>query len=86
MAASSEHEILSVDGREIPISNPSKVLFPDAGYTKLDLARYYLAVAPGALRAAGGRPNNNDARSLHRRPSIPVGGLSKTVSKNPLSA
>ncbi len=57
MAASTEHEILNVDGREIPISNPSKVLFPDAGYTKLDLARYYLAVAPGALRAAGGRPN-----------------------------
>ena len=34
-----------------------KVLFPQAGYTKLDLARYYLAVADGALRAAGGRPN-----------------------------
>ena len=33
------------------------MLFPDAGYTKLDLARYYLAVADGALRAAGGRPN-----------------------------
>src|SRR6476661_9793374 len=57
MAASTEHEILNVDGREIPISNPSKVLFPDAGYTKLDLARYYLAVADGAIRAAGGRPN-----------------------------
>jgi bifunctional non-homologous end joining protein LigD len=33
------------------------VLFPDAGYTKLDVARYYLAVVDGALRAAGGRPN-----------------------------
>jgi DNA ligase D-like protein (predicted polymerase) len=33
------------------------VLFPDAGLTKLDLVRYYLAVAAGALRAAGGRPN-----------------------------
>jgi DNA ligase D-like protein (predicted polymerase) len=33
------------------------VLFPDRGHTKLDLVRYYLAVADGALRAAGGRPN-----------------------------
>ena len=39
------------------ISNPGKVLFPKAGHTKLDLARYYLAVADGALRGAGGRPN-----------------------------
>jgi bifunctional non-homologous end joining protein LigD len=55
--ASVGHELLRVDGREIPISNPEKVLFPQPGYTKLDLARYYLAVAPGALRGAGGRPN-----------------------------
>jgi DNA primase len=33
------------------------VLFPKPGYTKLDLVRYYLAVAEGALRGAGGRPN-----------------------------
>jgi len=46
-----------VGGREVPISNPGKVLFPEPGYTKLDLARYYLAVADGALRGAGGRPN-----------------------------
>jgi len=52
-----EHELVVVDGREIPISNPSKVLFPEPGYTKLDLVRYYLAVADGALRGAGGRPN-----------------------------
>jgi len=44
-------------GREVPISNPRKVLFPEAGITKIDLVRYYLAVSPGALRAAGGRPN-----------------------------
>jgi bifunctional non-homologous end joining protein LigD len=52
-----ESEVLTVAGREVPISNPRKVLFPDAGYTKIDLARYYLAVADGALRAAGNRPN-----------------------------
>ena len=39
------------------ISNPHKVLFPEAGFTKLDLVRYYLAVAAGALRGSGGRPN-----------------------------
>jgi DNA ligase D-like protein (predicted polymerase) len=52
-----EKALLTVDGREIAISNPSKVLFPQTGYTKLDLVRYYLAVADGALRGAGGRPN-----------------------------
>ncbi len=46
-----------VNGREVAVSNPGKVLFPEAGYTKLDLVRYYLAVAEGALRGAGGRPN-----------------------------
>jgi bifunctional non-homologous end joining protein LigD len=53
----SEHEVLVVNGREVSISNPRKVLFPQAGYTKLDLAQYYLAIADGALRANGGRPN-----------------------------
>jgi DNA ligase D-like protein (predicted polymerase) len=53
----SKAEVLAVDGREISISNPHKVLFPEPKYTKLDLARYYLAVAGGALRGAGGRPN-----------------------------
>jgi bifunctional non-homologous end joining protein LigD len=57
MASRTEHEILKVEGREVPISNPAKVLFPEAGHTKLDLVRYYLAVADGALRAAGNRPN-----------------------------
>jgi DNA ligase D-like protein (predicted polymerase) len=52
-----EKELLTVAGREVAISNPRKVLFPQPGYTKLDLARYYLAVADGALRGAGGRPN-----------------------------
>jgi bifunctional non-homologous end joining protein LigD len=52
-----EHEILIAGGREVAISNPRKVLFPGTGHTKLDLARYYLTVADGALRGAGGRPN-----------------------------
>ena len=44
-------------GREVAITHPDKVLFPEAGYTKRDLVRYYLEVADGALRGAGGRPN-----------------------------
>jgi bifunctional non-homologous end joining protein LigD len=57
MPSSTERELLAVAGREVAISNPRKVLFPQPGHTKLDLARYYLAVSEGALRAAGGRPN-----------------------------
>jgi DNA ligase D len=50
-------ERLVVGGREVTITNPRKILFPEAGHTKLDLANYYLAIADGALRGAGGRPN-----------------------------
>ncbi len=57
MAKNSKAETLVVEGREIAISNPDKVLFPEPGHTKLDLARYYLTVSEGALRGAGGRPN-----------------------------
>lgn len=49
--------ILGIAGREVAISNPDKVYFPRAGHAKLDVVRYYLAVADGALRGAGGRPN-----------------------------
>jgi DNA ligase D-like protein (predicted polymerase) len=52
-----EREVMVVEGREVSVSNPRKVLFPEAGYTKLDVVQYYLAVAGGALRGAGGRPN-----------------------------
>jgi DNA ligase D-like protein (predicted polymerase) len=57
MAMTRHAETIVVDGREMAISNPHKVLFPDPKYTKLDLARYYLTVAEGALAGAGGRPN-----------------------------
>ena len=52
----SKKEILEIGGREVSISNPDKVYFPETGYTKMDLVSYYLAVADGALRGAGGRP------------------------------
>lgn len=57
MARAEPSEALQIDGREVKISNPQKVLFPQPGHTKLDLVQYYRAVADGALRAAGGRPN-----------------------------
>jgi DNA ligase D-like protein (predicted polymerase) len=51
---------LEVAGRRVTITHPDKVVFPaHAGsgpYTKLDLLRYYLAVADGALRGVAGRP------------------------------
>jgi DNA ligase D-like protein (predicted polymerase) len=48
--------VLEVAGREVAVSNPQKVYFPRTGHTKLDLVRYYLAVADGALRGVDGRP------------------------------
>src|SRR5271169_858889 len=51
---------LDVGGRQVEVTHPDKVIFPDrdgqAGHTKLDLIRYYLAVADGALRGVAGRP------------------------------
>src|ERR1700689_2739316 len=55
-AMPTRQEVIEVAGREVTITNPDKVFFPQAGYTKLDLVHYYLAVADGALRGAGGRP------------------------------
>ena len=49
-------EILQVAGRSVPVSHPDKVYFPRTGHTKLDLVRYYLSVADGALRGVAGRP------------------------------
>jgi len=57
VAGSRNAEIFVFAGREVAISNPDKLLFPRPNHTKLDLVRYYIAVAEGALRGAGGRPN-----------------------------
>ena len=55
MAAPRE-EIVEAAGRQVTITNPDKVFFPRTGHTKLDLVRYYMAVADGALRGVSGRP------------------------------
>jgi bifunctional non-homologous end joining protein LigD len=56
VAARTERITLNLGGREVTVSSPGKVYFPEAGITKLDVVQYYLAVADGALRGAGGRP------------------------------
>src|SRR5262249_38317026 len=57
MASKGERGVLEGGGPEVAGSDPEKVYFPAAGITKLEVVRYYLTVAEGALRGAGGRPN-----------------------------
>jgi DNA ligase D-like protein (predicted polymerase) len=57
MAEKIPPEIVNVAGHDVTVTSPHKVMFPEPGYTKLDLVRYYIAVADGALRGSGGRPN-----------------------------
>lgn len=68
------YEIVEVAGREVRVSNPDKVFFPRSGATKLDLVRYYLDVAEGALRGCRDRPtmlyrfpDGVDGKSFHQK-------------------
>jgi DNA ligase D len=56
MAAKAKVELVEAAGREIPVTSPDKVFFPQRGETKLDLVRYYLAVEEPIMRAMRGRP------------------------------
>src|SRR5215813_5972537 len=57
MAKAEPAEILTVDGREVRITHPDKPYFTrDVKLSKLDLVRYYLAVAPGAVAGIRDRP------------------------------
>src|SRR6201993_5405324 len=58
-----EPAVLSVNGRDVRISNPDRVYFSARGETKLDLARYYVSVGDGIVRALRDRPC-----MLHRFP------------------
>src|SRR5437764_6553040 len=55
---------IEVGGRTVRISNPDRVYFPARGETKLDLARYYMSVGEGIVRALRERPC-----MLHRFPT-----------------
>ena len=54
--AKTSQTAIEIAGREVVITNPDKVFFRQSGHTKMDLARYYAAVAEGALRGIAGRP------------------------------
>ena len=56
MAEERDKIVESIDGRDVSISHPDKLLFPDRGETKLDLIRYYQAVREPLLATMGGRP------------------------------
>ena len=85
-------EIIEVAGREVTISNPDKIYFPRTGHTKLDLVRYYLSVADGALRGVRGRPMvlkrfvhgaEGEAFFQKRAPAIKPGWLDSVVLSFP---
>jgi bifunctional non-homologous end joining protein LigD len=56
VAKSDASQVLSIDGREVQITHPDKLYFSQARISKLDLVRYYLSVAPGALAGIRDRP------------------------------
>src|SRR5215468_4014520 len=57
MAKKEDADVLSIDGREVRITNPDKLYFSSqVQISKLDLVRYYLSVAPGALAGIRDRP------------------------------
>lgn len=56
--AKTEPRILELAGHEVTITNPDKIFFPEIGFTKLDLVKYYLSVAPGAIRGVHNRPTS----------------------------
>ena len=76
-SAAIQIEVDGPDGpRQMRLSSPDRVLWPDAGITKQDLAEYVVAVGPALLRALGDRPV-----TLERYPEG-VGG-EVFYSKNP---
>jgi DNA ligase D len=60
---------LEVGARTVRLSNPDRVYFPDHGWTKLDVAQYYMSVGDGIVRALRERPC-----MLHRFPKGLPGG------------
>ncbi len=52
----SDHTTVTVGGEEVRISSPGRVVFPDRGWTKLDVVEHFVRVAPGAARGISGRP------------------------------
>ena len=76
-----EAEVLSIEGREVRVTHPDKPYFSrQTKFSKLDLVRYYLSVAPGALAGIRDRPivlkrfvNGAEARRFIRSARPPSG-------------
>jgi DNA ligase D-like protein (predicted polymerase) len=56
MAAEKEHTTVEVDGRELRVSSPGKLFFPEPGFTKLDLVDYYVRCQEAVLVGLRERP------------------------------
>ena len=57
MAKKQPAEVLTIEGREVQVTNPDKLYFSrDVKLTKLDLVRYYLSVERGAIAGIRDRP------------------------------
>ena len=56
MAGRAEHILVEANGREVRVSNPSKLFFPAAGLSKLDLVNYYLECEQAVVRHLRDRP------------------------------
>jgi bifunctional non-homologous end joining protein LigD len=52
----SDHTTVTVDGEEVRVSSPGRVVFPEQGWTKLDVVEHFVRVAEGAARGISGRP------------------------------
>lgn len=52
----SDHTIVTVGGEEVRISSPDRVVFPEQGWTKMDVVDHFVRVAEGAARGISGRP------------------------------
>ncbi len=55
-AMAEESVVVEAGGRSVTVTNPSKVFFPETGYTKLDIVNYFLVVGEGALLGVKHRP------------------------------
>ena len=92
MAAEAEHIELDADGRTVAISSPGKVMFPEHGETKADLARYYLTVGEPLMRTVRDRPtllqrfpNGASGKSFFQKriPESAPGWLQTTIVSTP---
>lgn len=68
---------LDVDGRAVRLSSPTKLYFPELGLTKLDVARYVMAMAPGMVPALQDRPT-----TMERWPQGVVEGASVATGRD----